>query len=185
MWGKGRGGGEETSPLHPSTASYLSFSLWPWASVLMVTRWLLRPQHFLPRQYQMQEKGIYPWAPICIEKENLPAKVLQQVFPFICGQNWVTCVLLEHSLARGLNGWVERWWELTFLEYPPPDTGIEFEIWSQGRKGRWWLGTWSPPLLAILFQEKFTCEAGSLQFTPEVPRSPTALNCVFTFQAFK
>ena len=63
-------------------------------------------------------------ASLFLEEENLPLKSSSRFSgfpPFVCGQSWLTGPLLEHSLAKSLNGWVERCWELTFLEHPPPD----------------------------------------------------------------
>lgn len=108
---------------------------WFLSRVLIVARQLLQPQPFLPQPCPKQEKGIYPWASIFLEEENLSAESPS----FSLSSQWPELGYMPTS--RTVSGkrsqWMdERWRELTFHEYLLPDTWIKFEIWLQGRKGR-------------------------------------------------
>lgn len=72
-----------------------------------------------PRTMSKAGKG---GASLFLEEENLPLKSSSR-FPVspLCLAKLAYGPTSRTSLAKSLNGWVERCWELTFLEHPPPD----------------------------------------------------------------
>ena len=123
---------KETRPLHPSIPPCLSFSLCPWVSSQSQDG-CCSPSTSSYNHVKGKKRGEHPSLFIYLffkffffsiplyRGGNLPLKSSSR-FPvsplFVCGQNWVTCPLLEHSLAKSLSGKVLG----THLPWAPTST---------------------------------------------------------------